>query len=70
MDRMRKSITKLDQGSRMTPLLIPPDTMEFLSVILRPKRLHCDSSIGEFIRNETLREIREKIQDAQARGGY
>ena len=70
MSNFEKSITSLAEGSRMRPLFIPPDVVDFLSFILTPKELSHKADHADFIRNEVLREIRRTIHYAQERGGY
>lgn len=46
---------------------IPDDTYEWLMQVLRPKDLSCNASLGEFVRNETLRDIAKIIQHKKER---
>ena len=69
-DTFKKSVSRLDEKSRMRPLVLNQDTLAFLDHILQPKRLSHNATLADFVRNETLREISEVIQNAHARGGY
>ena len=70
MDKFERSLTRMKEGSKMRPLVLSPDVLNFLDYILKPKRLPHDASLADFVRNETLREVSEIIYNAHARGGY
>jgi hypothetical protein len=44
-----------------------PNQIAWLEAILRARRLTCNSTIGEYVANETKREILDKIRSSVGR---
>lgn len=51
-------------------LSIPPATMDFLMTITEPAQLDHNATHADFIRNNVLKEIRDKVIVCDQRGSY
>lgn len=68
-DAIKRSVRK-QQAGKGRPLNMTPNTAHFLDIILTPSDLDHTASLAEFIRNEVLREISNKIKTCDQRGSY
>jgi len=51
-------------------LYFPPDIEKFLLKITSPESLNHRASLADFIRNNVLEDIRNRIKHAQEKGSY
>ena len=68
--KLNQSITKMRGDSKRRVVVLDDAIMTFLMTITQPADLDHTASLADFIRNNTLEEIRRKIVNAENKRSY